>query len=334
VLDCQIAPLPPIGASTPFDGVCAYLAQRDPGVATQAAIYDDTTGQTYSLTTGGDPQYTVSIAKVDILAEWLYRYQRKRGSIPDSLGYSIQYLMQSMIENSDNRAATALFRFGGGCKALTDFNRRIPMNQTKVGCETSDYYGWGNTLTTASDQLNLIKAFAYGSNHASRPGARRKAIRNCKRKIGNPRKRRACVRKAKGRFKRLARTPVLNQAARNYGLSLMENVEPDQSWGLTCGPWGEVCDPPNYAPPDPDVTVAHKNGWKTLPAPVCTLPLAQCPWQVNSTGWVSGKGRDYALSILTTNNPAGPQITDGFDYGIDTIQEVSRIIWGNLGPAG
>ena len=48
----------------------------------------------------------------------------------------------------------------------------------------------------------------------------------------------------------------------------MENVAPDQRWGVSGGvPAG--------------VTVALKNGW---------LPLndANTDWQVNSVGWVSG----------------------------------------------
>lgn len=330
--NCVISPQPPLGASTAFDGICDYLLeQRDPGVATQAAIYDNVSGQAYSLSTGDDPQYTASIAKVDILAEWLNGYQKQGVAIPDGIDYSIQYLMQNMIENSNNQAATSLFYFGGGCQALTTFNRLFPLNDTEVGCETSDYYGWGNTITTAADQVALMKAYAYGANQYVPPAARRRAIRNCKREIANPAKRKACINRVNRKFDRLARTPILNQAARTYGLGLMENIEPDQSWGLTCGPWGDVCDPPNYAPPDPEVTVAHKNGWKTLPN--CGPPIDPCPWQVNSTGWVNGRGRDYVLSILTTKNPAGPQLTDGFNYGIETIQGMSRIIWSNLGQA-
>ena len=110
----------------------------------------------------------------------------------------------------------------------------------------------------------------------------------------------------------------------------MENVEPDQRFGITCGPWGTVCVKPDYAPPDPDVTVALKNGWKTLPS--CTQPIDQCPWQVNSTGWVDGNGRDYVIAVLTTRDPVGTGGIYGFDYGIETIQGVSRIVWDNLAP--
>jgi hypothetical protein len=69
--------------------------------------------------------------------------------------------MTNMITQSDNSAATALFYFGGGCTALTRFNRLIPTRGTTVGCQTPDYYGWGNTTTTAADQAAIIRTFAY-----------------------------------------------------------------------------------------------------------------------------------------------------------------------------
>jgi hypothetical protein len=270
----------------PLDGVCDYLAGRQ-GVV-QVALFDQKTGNLYSLSEGEATQYTASIVKVDILARWLRHYQKRGVDIPRGIPYSIKYLMQRMIQNSDNAAATALFYFGGGCDALNRFNERIPMPDTDVACETPNYYGWGNTTTTAADQVRLMKVFAYD--------------------------------KAR---------PVLGHDARNYGLDLMQGVEPDQRFGISCGPWGTSCDPPDYAPPDPDVTVALKNGWKTLPT--CTDPVPKCPWQVNSTGWVQGKGRNYVLTVLTTRNPAGDDPLDGYHYGIDTIQNVSQLIWSNLG---
>ncbi len=273
-------------APSPLRGICSYLDGRD-GVV-QVALWDQRAGRLYRLSNGDDTQYTASIVKVDILARWLRTYDKQGASIPDDIPYSIKYLMQRMIQNSDNAAATSLFYFGGGCDSLTKFNRLIPMDDTKVGCQTPSYYGWGNTTTTAADQVQLMRVFAYG-----RP---------------------------KG---------VLSSDAQDYGNQLMQGVEPDQRFGITCGPWGNVCYPPNYAKPDPDVTVSVKNGWKTLPT--CTKPVDQCPWQVNSTGWVRGKGRNYALTVLTTRDPVGGGGTDGFNYGIDTIQNVSQLVWANLG---
>jgi hypothetical protein len=96
----------------PLDGVCDYLANRK-GVA-QVALFNQRTGRFYGLSEGDAPQYTASIVKVDILARWLRSYQKRGADIPREIPYSIRYLMQRMIQNSDNAAATALFHFGGG----------------------------------------------------------------------------------------------------------------------------------------------------------------------------------------------------------------------------
>jgi beta-lactamase class A len=96
---------------------------------------------------------------------------------------------------------------------------------------------------------------------------------------------------------------VLSPASRSYGLSLMEQVEPSQDWGVSGGV------------PD-GVTVALKNGW---------LPLANNDWQVNSIGYVSGEGRNYVLAILTNSDPTEA-------YGIATIEQISGLVFAQLGP--
>lgn len=277
----------------PFKGVCSYLDGRE-GVV-QVALFDKTNNKTYLLSNGDNTQYTASIAKVDILGTWLRRFEKRGTAIPGGIPYSIRFLMEQMIEHSDNSAATGLFYFGGGCKAVSRFNRLIPLNATEVGCQTPTYYGWGNTTTTAADQVALMKVFAYGK----------------------PRR-------------------VLGSDARAYGLQLMQNIEPGQRFGISCGPWGDSCQPPDYpcqalncTHPIPGITVALKNGWKTLPT--CRQPIDKCPWQVNSTGWVKGEGRDYVLTVLTTEDPAGTGGLFGFNYGIETIQGISKRIWANLG---
>ena len=266
----------------PLRGIRRYLRTRQ-GVA-QVALFNKLTGRTYLLSGGPDTQYTASIVKADIMGLWLRRYQSRPGTIPGNMPYSITYLLQNMITMSDNVAATSLFYFSGGCTTLTLFNTLIPTRHTQVGCETPTYYGWGNTTTTAADQVAIVRTLAY-------------------------------------------RNRTLARDARKYGLHLMESVEPAQRWGITCGPWGTRCAAPDYATPDPDVTVALKNGWKYVPT--CAKQDDTCPWQVNSIGWVRGKGRNYVLAVLTTDDPAGPG-TAGFDYGISTIQGVSQRIWANL----
>jgi hypothetical protein len=271
-------------SNNPLSGVLAYLRSRK-GIA-QVALFDKVTGKTYLVSNGTAPQYTASIVKVDILALWLWLYQSVPGTSPSNLPYSIQYLMKNMITMSDNVAATSLFYFSGGCNVLTQFDTLIPTHTTKVGCESSTYYGWGNSTTSAADQISVVKTLAYAN-------------------------------------------PVLKPNARDYGLKFMENVIPNQRWGVTCGPWGTSCNGPKYADPVSGVTVALKNGWKYLPT--CIRQDDSCPWQVNSIGWVQGKDRNYVLAVLTTDDPAGND-NYGFDYGITTIQDVSKRIWNNLAP--
>ena len=95
-------------------------------------------------------------------------------------------------------------------------------------------------------------------------------------------------------------SPVLTPADRSYALSLMENVTPSQRWGVSGGvPAG--------------VTVALKNGW--LP-----LDSSDTNWQINSVGWISGRGRDYLMAVLTTGNPTE-------QYGVSTIDGLGALVW-------
>ncbi len=273
------------GPLTPLKGVLDYLKTRD-GVV-QVAVYNATTGALSFASDGSAPQATASIAKVDVLAMWLHNYQEQGVAVPGGIPFSIKFEMQQMIQDSVNAAATALFYFGGGCSALSAFNTQIPTANTNVGCQSPIYYGWGDTTTSAIDQVNIVRTLAYPN-------------------------------------------PLLGSAARAYGLGLMENISPGQDWGITCGPWGSQCAGPGYASPVPGVTVAMKDGWKY--APGCVAQNQICPWQMNSIGWVSGKGRNYVIAVLTGYDPAGAGLY-GYDYGIDTIQGVSQRVWNNLAPS-
>ena len=93
---------------------------------------------------------------------------------------------------------------------------------------------------------------------------------------------------------------VLHYQSRAYELYLMEHVISFDYWGVSAGP-------------SRGTTVALKNGW---------LPLNDdnTDWQINSEGWVSGGGRDYLISVLSTGNPTE-------QYGIDTINELSTLVW-------
>ena len=301
---------PAAALAGPLDGVREYLQTRA-GVV-QVAVFDKSTRTTHAVSTGSAPQYTASIQKVDILSGWLRRYEDTGTAIPRGIPYSVKYLMTDMITASSNDATTGMFFFGGGCTSFERFNKLIGMPRTRVGCQTPTYYGWGNTTTSAADQVKLMRVLAYGLDQQPRSPAHGAAH-------AQPRK------------------AVLGPRARDYALGLMRQVEPGQSWGITCGPWGTACDAPGYAQQVPGVSVARKNGWK--PLPTCTAAPAQCPWQVNSTGWVRGQGRDYVITVLTTRNPTGTDVaptvaeedSPGFRYGIATVQGVSQLVWQNLG---
>ena len=93
---------------------------------------------------------------------------------------------------------------------------------------------------------------------------------------------------------------LLTNASRAYILDLMENVTPSQDWGATGGV-------------PPGVTVALKNGF-----------AMSTGWQINTTGWVDGDGRDYLIAVLTNGNASE-------QYGIDTVNGVSALIWNAMG---
>jgi beta-lactamase class A len=174
-------------------------------------------------------------------------------------------LMPPMIEQSDNDAATSMWNDVGGPDAVAQYNQNLGMTSTTPAGE-ADFPG--STLPGWGATTTTANDQVTLVNHF--------AFAN----------------------------PALTGASRSYGLSLMENVEPDQAWGISAGvPAG--------------VTIALKNGW---------VPIADNNWQVNSIGWISGDGRDYTLAILTNGDP-----TEG--YGIDTIEAVAATIFAELAPS-
>jgi hypothetical protein len=101
-----------------------------------------------------------------------------------------------------------------------------------------------------------------------------------------------------------SKNSVLDQASRDYELSLMARVIPSERWGVPAG-----------APAD--VTVHVKNGW--LPYPVST------DWHINSIGSFSGHHHDYMIVVLTTRNRT-------MAYGVDTVQRIAEVINRDLNP--
>lgn len=98
---------------------------------------------------------------------------------------------------------------------------------------------------------------------------------------------------------------VLDKNDQKYALYLLEHVASSQRWGVSGGvPAG--------------VTVALESGGLPLNA-------SNSDWQVNSVGWVSGGGRNYLMSVLSTGNPSE-------EYGIDTLNHLSAMVWRALTP--
>jgi beta-lactamase class A len=240
---------------SPFRTAGTYLGGRT-GTVT-AAVYDLRTGQEWALG-GARPQDEASVVKLDILETLL---SKDAGRLPAA----DQPLARSMIEDSDNDAATSLWDAAGGATGIGAYDSAAGLGHTTpsacVQCAGFAWPGWGLTKTTPADQIALLRQLVD-------PGT------------------------------------LLPAAARTYALSLLENVTPDQRWGVSSGV-------------PSDATIALKNGW--LP-----LDSAETDWQVNSVGWISGAGRDYLIAVLTTGNPTE-------QYGISTIDALSARAWSALG---
>jgi hypothetical protein len=102
------------------------------------------------------------------------------------------------------------------------------------------------------------------------------------------------------------KTSVLHAAEIDYQLGLMHEIDPGENWGATGGV------------PASGVTVALKNGWVPL--------TSNTDWEVNTIGWVQGDGHDYLIALMTAHDPSE-------DYGINTLDALSKDIYDTLGPA-
>ena len=174
-------------------------------------------------------------------------------------------LAQLMIEDSDNNATTDLWNAVGGAPGIRSFNKNVDLVDTAPSnCVVCSGFPWPGWGLTTTIPADQIAL-----------------LRETVQPDG-----------------------LLTSAERTYALRLMENVAPEQRWGVSGGV-------PLQA------TVALKNGW---------LPLNQAgtDWQINSVGWISGLGRNYLMAVLTTGNSTE-------SYGIDTIDGLSALVWRRMG---
>jgi hypothetical protein len=124
-----------------------YLKGRE-GMVT-AAVYNVATGATFTYHNGYHER-TASIVKIDILADLLYESQQSG----KPLTAKQQSLATSMIEASDDAAATKLWAAIGGRDAIDSFNALIGFKSTVPS------WSWGDISTTPLDQLQLLKVIA------------------------------------------------------------------------------------------------------------------------------------------------------------------------------
>ena len=175
------------GAADPLTGAQSFVTGRAGTIS--VAVRDLTTGQTWTLGPG-TPQDEASVVKVDILETLL----AQAGS--GGLSSADQGLAQSMIEESDNNAATELWNTVGGDTGVGGYNADVGLADTTpsacVTCPGFPWPGWGLTTTTPSDQLDLLATIVS-------PNA------------------------------------ILGDSQRQQALDLMEHVTPSERWGVTGG---------------------------------------------------------------------------------------------------
>jgi beta-lactamase class A len=123
--------------------------ERATGLTFAVGLTQHDSGQTY-VYQGQRRFETASVVKVQIAAALLLQRQGA-GRSPSS---AEQALMSTMIRNSDNDAASELYRRVGGASAVNRAGAQFGMTTTAVGRNSA----WGQTTTTAGDQLQLLSA--------------------------------------------------------------------------------------------------------------------------------------------------------------------------------
>lgn len=131
------------------------------GARVSVAVLDVDSGESAGY--GEGTFDTASIVKVDILAALLLRAQdADRRLTAREKAYAT-----TMIENSDNASASALWAAIGRADGLDAANKRFGLTGTTGG----DGELWGLTRTTASDQLTLLQQ-VFGEDSELSPASR------------------------------------------------------------------------------------------------------------------------------------------------------------------
>ena len=121
--------------ANPLSGAAAAWAAGRSGTV-RAAVYDVATGQSWRLG-DGPVQAEASVVKLDILETLL-----ARGGV-SGLSAADKSLARSMIEDSDNDAATSLWDEAGGPGGLAAYNDRAGLTRTTPSaCVTCAGFPW------------------------------------------------------------------------------------------------------------------------------------------------------------------------------------------------
>jgi Beta-lactamase enzyme family len=124
------------------DALQHYIETRRRAIA--VAVYDSVAKQLLAIHPSLRGR-TASIVKVDILETLLHRTGGK-------LTEDQRETATAMIENSDNDAATDLWNQDGGAAGVHAFNDLLGLQQT------TPHIDWGDTTTSAADQVTLVRA--------------------------------------------------------------------------------------------------------------------------------------------------------------------------------
>lgn len=124
---------------------------RGKNVAFGVGLRDAATGRSFLYAVGA-PFEMASTVKVDILVATYVRAM----DAGRTLTANEKKLAASMIRNSDNTAATTLFRAAGRSPGMTAVYERMGMRETRSNSS------WGLTTTTPGDRLVVLDALARG----------------------------------------------------------------------------------------------------------------------------------------------------------------------------
>lgn len=153
-------------AMSGFESEIGSIVRARQGNVT-VAVLNINDGQRWALA-AGEREATASIVKVDILATLLSEV-RPRGTLPAA---SVQATAAEMIEESDNAAATELWDAVGGPAAIKAFDENLGMGDTSpstcLECPGFAWPGWGLTMTSAADQVMLVRDLVLPNKWLSR----------------------------------------------------------------------------------------------------------------------------------------------------------------------